>query len=49
MPRGLNVSRLVIADMFLFVSISNFFEWRNVHIMTFREARWATLDDSHVF
>jgi hypothetical protein len=47
MPRGLQVSRLLIANMVTFVNISNFFKLKKkIYIMTFRVAHWDMLDDS---
>ena len=40
MPRGLKVSRPLIANMISFINISNFFQWKNIYIMTFRAAQW---------
>ena len=49
MPRGLKVSRLLIANMIPFVNISNFFKWKIIYFMTFRVAHWDTLDNNVVF
>ena len=48
MPRGLKVSRPLIADMIPYVNISNF-QVKNIFHMTFRVAHWDMLDDSLVF
>ena len=50
MPQGLKVSRPLIANMILFVNMSNFFKWKNNYIMTFRVvAHWDTWDGSLTF
>ena len=36
-------------NMIPFVNISNFFECKNIYIMTFTIARWDALDDSLAF
>ena len=38
-----------MANMIPFVNISNFFRWKNGHIMTFRVAHWDAWDDSLAF
>jgi hypothetical protein len=48
-PKGLKVSRLLIADMILFVTISNFLKCQNILSMTFNIAHWDTSDNSFAF
>ena len=55
MPRGLKVSPPLIpliANMIPIINICNFFQWKNICIMTFRwylESHIETLDDNLVF
>ena len=49
MPRGLQVSRPLIANMIPFVNISNFLKWITIYIVKFRVAHWDALDDSLAF
>jgi hypothetical protein len=49
MPRGLKMSRPLIANMIPFVNISNFFKWKNIYIMTLRVSHWDALDDRLAF
>ena len=46
MPTLLKVSCLVIANMILFMNISNFLKWKVIYIMTFKVTHLDTWDDS---
>jgi hypothetical protein len=43
------VSCPLIVSMISFAKLSDFVNWKNIYIMTFRVAHWDTLDDSLVF
>ena len=49
MLRCLKVSRLLIANMIVFVHVSNILKWKFIYIMTFRVAHWDTWDDNFAF
>jgi hypothetical protein len=49
MPRGLKMSIPQIANMILFINISDFFKVKNIYIMTFRVADWDIFDHSLAF
>ena len=45
MLKGLKVSRLLIANMILFINISNLLKWKIIYVMTCSVAHWDTWDD----
>jgi hypothetical protein len=49
MSRGFELSDPLIANMILFVNISNFNKHKMIYITTFNVARLDTLDDNFVF